>query len=135
MLFFLNFKPLAAMRTGREPLYYIRITYSPPHTISNFLSHSAVPPPPQRILLYHGTLTTNKIISFVCLCAPMPLYLYANCPLSDMVIAWLVFPDEEPRLSICFTISIPFVTLPNTTCFPSNHGVSAVVMKNCREFQ
>ena len=28
-------------------------------------------------------------------------------------------------------ISIPFVTFPNTVCFPFSQGVDAVQMKNC----
>ena len=32
-------------------------------------------------------------------------------------------PVDVPTDSICFTISIPSTTLPNTTCFPSSQGV------------
>jgi hypothetical protein len=31
-------------------------------------------------------------------------------------------------------MSIPLLTLPKTECFPSNHGVGTVVMKNCDPF-
>jgi hypothetical protein len=37
-------------------------------------------------------------------------------------------------LSILSTISLPLMTLPKTTCFPSNHVVFAVVMKNYEPF-
>lgn len=31
-------------------------------------------------------------------------------------------------------LTIPFMTFPNTTCFPSSHGVALVVIKNCDRF-
>merc|ERR1719221_2209248 len=40
-------------------------------------------------------------------------------------------PDWEPTASIFFTTSMPSVTLPNTTCFPSSHAVFTVHKKNC----
>ncbi|KAH0456593.1 hypothetical protein IEQ34_014500 [Dendrobium chrysotoxum] len=45
-----------------------------------------------------------------------------------------VFPDCDPSLSIAWTTEYPSTTLPNTTCFPSSHGVFAVQMKNCEPF-
>lgn len=42
-----------------------------------------------------------------------------------------VLPDCDPTLSILSITSSPSFTLPNTTCFPSSHGVSTVQMKNC----
>jgi hypothetical protein len=41
-----------------------------------------------------------------------------------------VRPEALPRLSTCFTTSMPDVTRPKTTCLPSSQGVGAVVMKN-----
>lgn len=41
-----------------------------------------------------------------------------------------VFPDGEPSFSMASTTSMPSVTLPNTTCFPSSHGQSTVHKKN-----
>ena len=32
--------------------------------------------------------------------------------------------------SMASTTSLPFMTLPNTVCFPSSQGVGTVVMKN-----
>ena len=43
---------------------------------------------------------------------------------------YLGVPDYDPTASTFFTISYPLVTLPKTTCLPSNHGVAAVVKKN-----
>merc|ERR1740136_481348 len=40
------------------------------------------------------------------------------------------FPLWLPTFSIACTTSSPSVTLPKTTCFPSNHDVSAVQRKN-----
>lgn len=46
----------------------------------------------------------------------------------------LVLPISLPYVSIFFKTSIPLVTFPNTTCFPFNHGVCAVQMKNWEPF-
>jgi hypothetical protein len=35
---------------------------------------------------------------------------------------------------ILFTIYIPSITCPNTTCFPSKWGHAFNVIKNCEEF-
>ena len=43
---------------------------------------------------------------------------------------YLGVPDYDPTASTFFTISYPLVTLPKTTCLPSNHGVTVVVIKN-----
>lgn len=51
-----------------------------------------------------------------------------------IVTACVVLPLLLPTDSIARTISIPSMTEPNTTCFPSNHGVSTVVMKNWLPF-
>jgi len=48
-----------------------------------------------------------------------------------MVITALVAPELLPMASMAFTTSMPEVTCPNTTCFPSSQLVTAVVMKNC----
>jgi len=45
-----------------------------------------------------------------------------------------VRPDSLPTCSIAATTSIPDTTFPKTTCFPSNHGVSAVHRKNWDPF-
>ena len=47
---------------------------------------------------------------------------YSNCPQSTIVICCVVLPVELPKLSICLTTSIPPLTEPKTTCFPSSHG-------------
>ena len=39
--------------------------------------------------------------------------------------------NHAPWASICHTTSMPPSTRPKTTCLPSSHGVSWVVMKNC----
>ena len=41
-------------------------------------------------------------------------------------------PLAVPAASISFTISMPSTTLPKTTCLPSSHDVTTVVMKNYR---
>uniref|UniRef100_H2YDC9 Uncharacterized protein n=1 Tax=Ciona savignyi TaxID=51511 RepID=H2YDC9_CIOSA len=43
-------------------------------------------------------------------------------------------PEAVGFFSISATTSIPDTTFPNTTCFPSNHGVFTVVMKNWDPF-
>lgn len=43
----------------------------------------------------------------------------------------LTCPPLDPTFSIVFTTSIPSVTFPNTTCFPSSHEVTEVVRKYC----
>ena len=59
---------------------------------------------------------------------------YANCPQSATTTFFDVAPLWLPTASIAFTTSMPFVTLPNTQCFPFNHDVSAVHKKNCDPF-
>jgi hypothetical protein len=39
-------------------------------------------------------------------------------------------PESVPKASMALTTSIPSTTSPNTTCRPSSHDVTAVVMKN-----
>lgn len=46
-----------------------------------------------------------------------------------------VLPDSLPTCSIAETTSWPDITLPKTTCFPSNQGVSAVQIKTNLEQQ
>merc|ERR1712050_564220 len=48
-----------------------------------------------------------------------------------MTTGFAVLPLCEPTPSIFFTISIPSVTLPKTTCLPSSHAVLTVHKKNC----
>ncbi len=43
-----------------------------------------------------------------------------------MVTLQLVFPLWEPTFSIFLTTSIPSVTLPNTTCFPSSLQIISI---------
>lgn len=43
-------------------------------------------------------------------------------------------PFYWPCVSIYFRASIPFNTIPNTTCLPSRWGVGAVVIKNYEPF-
>ena len=64
-----------------------------------------------------------------------------NSPLSDITTLRRGIPLLDPMDSMVFTTSIPSMTRPNATCFPSNHGVftynsfpqliRTVVMKNC----
>lgn len=42
----------------------------------------------------------------------------------------LVLPLDDPTASMACTTSMPLMTEPNTTCFPSNHDVCAVHRKN-----
>lgn len=51
----------------------------------------------------------------------------------DAVMVTLAFgiPDSDPIDSIFLTMFIPSTTSPKTTCLPSNHEVTTVVMKNC----
>lgn len=51
-------------------------------------------------------------------------------PQSMILTFWFVRPFALPTFSIWWTISIPLVTRPNTTCLPSSQGVSEPVMKN-----
>ena len=44
-------------------------------------------------------------------------------------------PESVPTASTCFTTSIPSTTSPKTTCLPSSHDVTTVVMKNCAACQ
>ena len=48
-----------------------------------------------------------------------------------MVSLDLVLPEPEPSASILRTMSRPSTTSPKTTCLPSSHEVTIVVMKNC----
>merc|ERR1719245_811089 len=59
---------------------------------------------------------------------------YEICPQSAMTTGFAVFPDCDPTASIFFTISIPSLTTPKTTCFPSNHCVLTVQRKNWEPF-
>lgn len=43
-------------------------------------------------------------------------------------------PEEVPAASIAYTTSIPSTTRPNTTCFPSNHGVFTYIIKWNNEY-
>merc|ERR1712087_490612 len=51
-------------------------------------------------------------------------------PDSTILISTLGAPPLEPCASIFLTMSMPLVTFPNTTCFPSSHDVFTVVRKN-----
>lgn len=51
-----------------------------------------------------------------------------------MMTRFVGVPRAVPSASMARTTDIPSVTLPKTTCLPFNHGVSAVVMKNCDPF-
>jgi hypothetical protein len=46
-----------------------------------------------------------------------------------MIISEVGTPLVEPNDSIFLTTSIPSMTLPKTTCLPSNQGVASTVMK------
>lgn len=47
-----------------------------------------------------------------------------------MVILERGLPESVPSASMALTMSIPSTTSPKTTCLPSNHEVTTVVMKN-----
>jgi len=61
-------------------------------------------------------------------------YSLSTVPDEVIMMVALVCPHSEPRLSIALTTALPFTTLPNTTCRPSNHDVLAVVMKDWERF-
>ena len=46
-------------------------------------------------------------------------------------LGWRGSTNHAPWASICHTTSMPPSTRPKTTWWPSSHGVSWVVMKNC----
>lgn len=71
-----------------------------------------------------GRKEETKIIPFNC-----QLILY-KVPDLAIVMVDLVFPEEVPSFSMALTRSMPSVTSPKTTCFPSNQEVTTVVMKN-----
>ena len=58
----------------------------------------------------------------------------ATSPQSSTTILAEVFPLLEPKLSAFLITSIPSTTDPKTTCFPSNHSVLTVQIKNCEPF-
>merc|ERR1719410_268670 len=55
----------------------------------------------------------------------------SSTPQSLITTFFEVLPFALPTASIAFTTSIPLVTFPNTTCFPSNQAVFTVHRKNC----
>lgn len=52
----------------------------------------------------------------------------------DEVIVTLALgrPESDPTASTFFTMSMPSETSPKTTCLPSSHDVTTVVIKNWR---
>ena len=54
-----------------------------------------------------------------------------SSPQSPIFTDWDVRPVRLPTASIFFTTSMPWTTLPKTTCLPSSQGVATVVIKNC----
>merc|ERR1711879_687692 len=59
---------------------------------------------------------------------------YAIWPQSAIMTGLAVFPLWLPTASIFFTISMPSLTCPNTTCLPSSQAVLTVQRKNCDPF-
>jgi hypothetical protein len=59
---------------------------------------------------------------------------HAITPHSFMITDFFGLPYEVPQYSIKFNVAIPSLTSPNTVCFPSNHGVGMVVIKNYDPF-
>ena len=55
-------------------------------------------------------------------------------PQSEIVTSFLTFPLESPNFSIFIINAIPYLILPKTTCFPFNHYVLFVQIKNYDEF-
>jgi len=53
-----------------------------------------------------------------------------NCPEFLILTGLDTFPDSDPTASILSNMSIPSITVPNTTCLPSNQVVFAVHKKN-----
>lgn len=49
---------------------------------------------------------------------------------SLMVTVFVGLPEFDPTASIALTTSLPYLTLPKTTCLLSNQEVATVVMKN-----
>ena len=60
------------------------------------------------------------------------VYFCRPSPIPDAEIMTVAFgrPDSEPSDSMCLTTSMPSTTSPKTTCLPSNHDVTTVVIKN-----
>merc|ERR1719295_602963 len=80
-----------------------------------------------RYLFYVKCLFSSLYVS--------PSFPNHNCPDALTTTFCVVFPDGlVPTLSIFLTTSIPLVTVPNTTCFPSNHAVFTVHRKNWDPF-
>ena len=63
----------------------------------------------------------------------MSTYRFYTVPDEVIVTRDLGRPDSEPTASIAFTTSMPSTTSPKTTCLPSSHDVTTVVMKNCEK--
>ena len=59
---------------------------------------------------------------------------FSNWPQSTIFTDFLVCPLSDPTFSMARTTSIPLMTFPNTTCFPSNHSVFSVQRKNWDPF-
>jgi hypothetical protein len=58
-------------------------------------------------------------------------FLSGSSPASLIVTFLAGDPEGVPCASIFLTTSIPSSTSPKTTCLPSSHEVTTVVMKNC----
>ena len=57
-----------------------------------------------------------------------------HSPQFDITHFFIASPSSEPHLLIWLTISLPFITLPKTTCWPFSHGLLIVVIKNYELF-
>mmetsp|Transcript_3615 Transcript_3615/g.8284 ORF Transcript_3615/g.8284 Transcript_3615/m.8284 type:complete len:216 (+) Transcript_3615:207-854(+) len=87
-------------------------------------------------------LSTKKTVCVcVCVCILPTIHSlgrfvmhYRSCPESAITTLTRVAPESLPTCSIAERTLWPEITLPKTTCFPSNHGVSAVHKKNCDPF-
>merc|ERR1719414_1434879 len=55
-----------------------------------------------------------------------------SSPEAEITIFSVDLPDCVPHFSTLRTTSIPLMTLPNTTCFPSSHDVFSVQIKKLR---
>ena len=73
----------------------------------------------------HPCVTPIQNIDIMC---------HRSWPESETITGTRVLPDSLPTCSTAATTSMPDTTFPNTTCFPSNQGVSAVQRKNCHQF-
>merc|ERR1719397_244884 len=75
----------------------------------------------KKVLFIHDRSSSNQC---------RPIETIQHCSQSATMIFLLVLPDCDPNDSTFLTTSMPSLTWPKTTCFPSSHWVLAVQRKN-----